>query len=103
MYCLNCGSKISEDDSYCPNCGFDLLYAEDHDESRNKDRLPYEEPKKNVNGMAVAGFVCSFVLPILGWIFGGVGLARSFKNGGKGSGLSIAAIIISCIMFFVWQ
>ena len=49
MYCLNCGSKINEDDSYCPNCGFDLLSAEDHDESRDKDRLPYEEPEKNVN------------------------------------------------------
>jgi hypothetical protein len=51
--------------------------------------------------MAIAGFICSFIIPLLGWIFGGIGLARSRNCGGKGAGLSILAIIISTIHFFI--
>lgn len=51
--------------------------------------------------MAVAGFVCSFFIPLLGWIFGGIGLSKSKKLNGKGRGLSIAALVIATIMFIV--
>ena len=51
--------------------------------------------------MAIAGFICSFFSPLLGWIFGGIGLNRSIKRNGKGQGLSIAAIVIATIMFIV--
>ena len=52
--------------------------------------------------MAIAGFVCSFFIPLLGWIFGGIGLSRSKKLDGKGKGFSISALIISTIEFFVY-
>lgn len=52
--------------------------------------------------MAVAGFVCSFFVPILGWVFGGIGLSRASKRNGKGKGLSIAGIAIASVMFFVY-
>ena len=51
------------------------------------------------NGFAIAGFVCSFFIPLLGWIFGGIGLNRANSTYGKGKGLSIAAIIIASAMF----
>lgn len=52
--------------------------------------------------MAVAGFVCSFFVPILGWVFGGIGLARANKRNGKGKGLSIASITVASVMFFIY-
>ena len=60
---------------------------------------PTTPPKKN--GMAIAGFVCSFFIPLLGWIFGGIGLSRSQKLDGKGKGFSIAAIAIATVMFLI--
>ena len=101
MYCLNCGKKVDENEIICPYCGFDILDSKDTNESMCYNLLHNQEPKTNTNGMAIAGFICSFFLPVLGLIFGGVGLSRSSKREGKGCGLSIAAIIISIVMFFI--
>ena len=93
MFCSNCGKEIHDEAIICPHCGVATGKA-----------IPVEqsEEKKKGNGMAVAGFVCSFFVPILGWVFGGIGLARSCKRNGKGKGLSIAGIAIATVMFFVY-
>lgn len=85
MFCRNCGNEICDDVVVCPKCGVPVY-------SLTKE-------KKFKNGMAIAGFVCAFIIPLLGWIFGGIGLSNASKNNGKGRGLSIAAIIIACVMF----
>ena len=55
-----------------------------------------EQPTaKAANGFAIAGFVCSFFVPILGIIFGSIGMAKSKKMNGSGLGLAIAALSIS--------
>lgn len=88
MYCRNCGKMIDDEAVMCPHCGVMV-----------KDVTPTPEFK---NGMAIAGFVCSFFIPLLGWVFGGIGLSKASKNNGKGKGFSIAAIVIACVMFFVY-
>lgn len=95
MFCKNCGKEIEENSTFCPSCGAKLV----QEESQTQVTETKLEPKKG-NGMAIAGFVCSFFIPLLGWIFGGVGLAKSKKTG-KGLGFSIAAIAIATVMFFV--
>ncbi len=87
MFCRNCGSEICNEAVVCPKCGVAVK------------PLQTIEPEKN--GMAVAGFVCSFFVPLLGWIFGGVGLSRANKRNGKGKRFSIAAIAIASVMFVV--
>ncbi|MBQ7368879.1 MAG: zinc-ribbon domain-containing protein [Clostridia bacterium] len=93
MYCKNCGANLDNQAVVCPYCGVatDNLYA-----------VPVEEAKKEGNGMALAGFICSFFVPLLGWIFGGIGLSRAKKREGKGKGFSIAALVIASVMFFVY-
>ena len=60
------------------------------------------------NGMAIAGFVCSFFVAILGVIFGIVGLSQIKKTGEGGKGLAIAGIVIggvsivACIIAIIW-
>ena len=50
--------------------------------------------------MAIAGFILSFFIPLLGLIFSILGLKRS-KETNNGKGLSTAGIIISCITMVI--
>lgn len=53
------------------------------------------EANQKYNGLAIAGFICSFFVSLLGLILSIVGLNQIKKQGGKGKGLAIAGIIIS--------
>ena len=87
MFCKNCGKEICDEAVVCTNCG--CLVKEQ----------PETKPKGN--GLAIAGFVCSFFMPILGWVFGGIGLAKSKSRKGKGKGFSIAALAIATVNFIL--
>lgn len=92
MYCTKCGAEINEQAIVCPKCGCATAnYASKTENVKTE----------NKNGIAIAGFVCSFFIPILGWIFGGIGLARANKRNGKFKGFSIAAIVIASVMFVI--
>ena len=85
MFCPHCGAQVSDEAYVCPNCGFLV------------DGIKGKSQQKNV--IAIAGFICSFFSPLLGWIFGGIGLSRADKRNVKGWGWSVAAIIIATITF----
>ena len=90
MFCSKCGSLLDDSAVVCPNCGVPTANWEGA-----------QKANAEKNGMAIAGFVCSFFIPLLGWIFGGVGLSRANKRNGKGKGFSIAAIAISSVSFAI--
>lgn len=55
------------------------------------------------NGMAIAGFVCSFFFQVLGIIFSAIGLNRANKSATrKGRGLAIAGLVISIASLVIW-
>lgn len=61
---------------------------------------PAPEP---ANGMAIAGFVCSFFFQVLGIIFSAIGLSRANKSATrKGRGLAIAGLVISIVSLVIW-
>ena len=89
-YCLKCGNEVTDDAVICSRCGSSAIGSQNiYSSSSGK------------NGFAIAGFICSFFIPLLGWIFGGIGLNKAYKNGGKGEKLSIAALIISTLLFIL--
>ncbi len=90
MFCQNCGQELPEGTAVCNRCGHATFTA---------PPVPYQ--REESNGIAIAGFICSFVSPLLGWVFGGVGLSRANKRNGKGKGFSIASIVIATIMFLL--
>ena len=92
MFCSHCGKEVSNEAYVCTACGCLVKSAP----------VANEVVPEQKNGIAIAGFVCSFFIPLLGWIFGGVGLSRSAKRNGKGKGFSIAALVISTVMFFCY-
>ena len=92
MYCKKCGKEIFDEAVVCPYCGV---------MTDNADIAFKEVEGKQGNGMAIAGFICSFFVPLLGWIFGGIGLARAQKRQGKGKKFSISALAIASVNFFL--
>ena len=113
MYCTKCGKEIKDGSKFCEFCGADVSGEKSNPTITNptveltNSSVATEAPvqtassNKKSNGFAVAGLVCSFIMPLLGWIFGGIGLSRANKRNGKFKGFSIAAIVISTVMFFV--
>ena len=93
MFCTNCGKEINNQAVICPHCGVPT-------QNCNLTQV-YTRQNNDKNGIAIAGFVCSFFIPLLGWIFGGIGLSRANKRNGKFKGFAISAIIISTCRFFI--
>lgn len=52
---------------------------------------------KKTNGMAIAGFVCSFFFALLGLIFSIIGMQQCKERGDNGYGLAKAGMIISIV------
>ena len=105
MFCPKCGAKNIDGVKYCYSCGAELPNSENNNGYNNINSELQDfyntsvNPKKKTNGFAIAGFVCSFFIPILGWIFGGIGLSKVKSCGGSGKGLAISALIIATIGF----
>ena len=97
MFCKNCGKEIDDKATVCIHCGVPTPNAQ--------QQTQVVAPAPN-NGMAIAGFVCSFFsfLAVIGLILSIVGLQRSKtpEYNGKGKGLAIAGIVLSCITIFYW-
>jgi hypothetical protein len=97
-YCTNCGTQNPDNAVYCSNCGQEFR----DNTVYNGSAYAYGQPSKPAsNGFAIAGFVCSFFIPLLGWIFGGIGLSRSKNLDGKGRGMAIAALVIATVNFLI--
>ena len=53
------------------------------------------------NGIAIAGLILAFFIPLLGLIFSLIGLKQSKKIGGAGRGIALAGLIISSLSILV--
>ena len=86
MFCKNCGSQIDDNAVVCPHCGVP---------TGTRGIAP--ENERRSNNFAIAGFVLSFFIALLGLIFSILGLRKAGECGGSGRGLSIAGIIIAIL------
>lgn len=87
-YCVNCGFELEENQAVCLNCG----------------KLVEEKNKTKDSSMtfAIIGIVGGLLIPLLGWIFGGMGISKANENKNDTARiLSILAIVIGTIMFVV--
>jgi uncharacterized membrane protein YvbJ len=103
-YCSKCGYEMLDDAVVCPKCGKRNAYHQHYErnEYQHYERNAYNQRNStSTNGFAIAGFLCSFFIPLLGWIFGAVGMAEANQMDDKGKGLAIAAIVISTIKFII--
>lgn len=89
MCCQFCGKEVIEGAVFCPHCGLQIGHIVKRVAHSRKNRI------------AIAGFILAFIVPLLGWIFGGIGVVRSKYYEGKGRELSFAAITIASMRFVV--
>ena len=59
-----------------------------------------QEPARS-NGFAVAGFILSFFVPLLGLIFSAIGIGKANQLNGKGRGLAIWGLVLSILSMVV--
>lgn len=113
--CKNCGKELSENDSFCPNCGTKLEYWNVSENSPNtvcREGAPvYEEPNATlwiVIGVLSAIFCC---------LIGGIGttvyaakasgnisagdIAQANENIEKAKKWFLATVIVGAIVFFI--
>ena len=107
MYCRKCGKEINDDAYVCIYCGAKAHETPANTGSAGAGYASYgsnnTQPPvtyKKTNGMAIAGFVCAFVFPLLGLIFSIIGMKQCQERGDDGYGLAKAGKIIS-IVFMV--
>lgn len=86
MYCRKCGKEIPDDSNVCPYCGVEVITTNNY------------QVYNKTNTMAIVGLITAFLSPLLGWIFGGIGLKRS-NNGYGGRGIAILALIVATANF----
>jgi hypothetical protein len=101
-FCGKCGNKIEKDTSFCVNCGNPVkedTKKEIKKETKNNTVEKDTDYVPQRNGWAIAGFILSFHVPILGIIFSIIGLRNSSRINGVGRGLTIAGIIVSSFVF----
>lgn len=94
MYCKKCGAQIDDDAYVCVHCG--TLVNELPQETAFAQNGAVQTGKKT-NGMAIAGFVCSFLFALLGLIFSIIGMKQCKERGDNGYGLAKAGMIISIV------
>ncbi len=91
MFCEKCGTKVEPNDTFCNVCG---------------NRLQKDNNYRDINdtsiSMSTLALVFSFLIPFLGWVFGGIGLTRAARfNNKRSKNKSIAALVIATILFIV--
>jgi len=113
MNCPRCGSEMQLSDPVCPRCGtrneaympaqpeqqpYDQQYQQPYNQQpyqQYQQPVYYAQPPKQSNGMAIAGFILSFLFPLLGLIFSIIGSSKAKQMDGAGQGLATAGIVIS--------
>ena len=105
-FCPNCGNILNDNTTMCPKCGMQITQSNMTNSMNNMNtsgsiNTMNTAPSSNgENNIAIAGFILSFIIPIIGLILSIIGLKKS-KETNNGRGLSIAGIVISTIFTII--
>ena len=64
LFCHKCGSKVSEKDTICPNCGQELRVIEKAEEEREEHRSIIDKVEKKIIGAVIV------ILVVIGYAIG---------------------------------
>ncbi len=119
MKCAKCSAELEDNAKFCPQCGApvgdDYVQHEQQAQTQNQSQPQWQsqgyaqgQPQGNTtyvyqrtNGFAIAGFVLSFFVAILGIIFSAIALKQISDRGEGGKGLAIAGLVLSIVWICV--
>lgn len=106
MFCSKCGTQINQGASFCAGCGNPSAttpvatnYSAPTTNFQTQSMAPQGLAAPVTSGLAVASFVVSLFVPLIGLILGYVARSDIRKSGGQkiGIGFTTAAIVIGWI------
>ena len=118
MKCSKCSAELEDNAKFCPQCGAPVGddYVQHEQAQTQYQSQPQGQPQGNAqsqtqgnttyvyqrtNGFAIAGFVLSFFVAILGIIFSAIALKQISDRGEGGKGLAIAGLVLSIVWICV--
>lgn len=109
MYCYKCCKEISDEAYMCPHCG--TMVRDLPKEVASGGGAYYDNGKdanraggngyRKTNDFAIAGFVCSFLIALLGFIFSAIAMKQCRERNEEGFGFAKAGMIISIVSFML--
>ncbi len=100
VFCPKCGRQYNMRQPYCPYCGSPTP-SQQNVQQNNYYYRSYNVPQPQYNPLCIAGFVCSFLIAIVGLILSIIGMNQVKISGEKGYELAMAGIIISAVSMFI--
>ena len=91
MYCKSCGKEFPDNSTFCPHCGMAI-------ERVVPAQSPYPpQPQAEESNVWAGLSFLGLLLPPLGWVFGGLGIAKANKLNGKGMGAAVTGLVLSIV------
>ena len=113
-YCAYCGKELFDEALICSNCGCPTeLYKKQQQQMAQQSQVQNQTTNQTASGTtniyAILSMIFAFLVPILGIVFGKIGLneIRKFPNqkgeslAKAGLGLSIAFVVIIALMILL--
>jgi hypothetical protein len=99
-FCPRCAAPNVDTAVTCAACGSPITAAAPGAQPPPLTGAPVPNMMPRMNGLAIAGFVCSFLCALVGLILSIVAYNQCKKSNGmlKGEGFAMAGIIISICM-----
>ena len=107
MYCQKCGAEIADEAIVCPKCG---CATGNTIQSANQMAVPTENEISSAKTMSILSIVLGFLIPLAGWILGGIALSKTnsmIANGvvdervAMSKSMSVVGLIVSTVIFLV--
>ncbi|MBR2622668.1 MAG: zinc-ribbon domain-containing protein [Clostridia bacterium] len=88
MFCSHCGKEVSDEAYVCTYCGCLV----------GKGKAPQKDSGEQANVMAILGLIFALFCPILGIVFGAIGMVKAKELNGTGERMASWSIVLSIIV-----
>lgn len=99
-FCPFCGEELVDEAKFCKNCGNDVSsYADIGNDGPSQVSYRAPAAEKSYTIVTVVGFICAFIIPLIGIIISIYLLTR--KDSSKAKKYGIAMLVLSAVVWII--